>query len=294
METESFDALTRQLSVAGSSRRVLTRTLAGALLGGAWAGVAARFGLAEPAAAKPKRHRAKPKAKHKAHPQRPAHGQAQAEGNHKRKKHHKSPAPPPPPPSPLPPLPPGCQNCNECQMCQDGACVPDPALAGVPCQGSGPHCNYCFLGQCTATEQRPCDDGFCAHRGQCCLDEKYCSDPESPLGFYCTDKTACCPGTKKCGSVCISSSGCCDADRPPCGACDTATCQNGAWVCGGTCCPDQHRCNDRSCIPVGQPCPCPDGQVSCPGAPGACCDLDGYALDTRTGRHYCDDRYWCD
>src|SRR4029450_2461578 len=103
---------------------------------------------------------------------RKGHEQPHAEGKGKRKgkKHHKpSPASPPPsPPPPLPPLPPGCETCNECQMCQDGTCVPDPALGGVPCQGSGPHCNYCLLGQCIATEQRPCDDGVCARRGQCC------------------------------------------------------------------------------------------------------------------------------
>jgi hypothetical protein len=45
---------------------------------------------------------------------------------------------------------------------------------------------------------------------------------------------ACCPGQKNVAVALHSASGCCDADRPQCGACDTATCTNDTWGCGGT------------------------------------------------------------
>ena len=78
-------------------------------------------------------------------------------------------------------------------MCQDGACVPDPALGGVPCDGSGAHCNYCLNGECIATEQRPCDDGFCPHRGQCCPGVKKCEDLAMPEGFVCIPRPTAAP-----------------------------------------------------------------------------------------------------
>jgi hypothetical protein len=210
MEMKSFDALTRQLSEAGPSRRLVTRTLVGALLGGAWAGVTAHFGLADPAAAKPSNHKAKAKSKHKSHAQRQADGQPHPEGKKgKGKKRHKK-----SPPSPLPPLPPGCEHCNECQMCQDGACVPDTSQGGVPCQGSGALCNYCLNGVCTATEQHPCDDGVCVHRGQCCPGQRKCDDLGMPEGFYCIPETNCCPGLKRCpNGACVIVEACCPGER---------------------------------------------------------------------------------
>src|SRR5262245_44478095 len=113
MEMESFDALTRQLSEAGASRRLVTRQIAGALFGSALAGVAARLSLTEPAAAKPQHHTAKSNKKRKPRPERQAHGQAHAEGKGKKGKKRRKKSPP----SPLPPLPPGCQHCNACQEC---------------------------------------------------------------------------------------------------------------------------------------------------------------------------------
>jgi hypothetical protein len=241
MEMKSFDVLTRQLSEVGATRRLVTRTLARALLGGVLAGVAARCGLAEPAAAKSKHHKAKPKPKYTSQAQWQTHGQAHAEGKRKGKKRHKK--------SPLPPLPLGCQNCNECQMCQDGACVPDPDLGGVPCQGSGPTCSHCLNGVCTVNEQRPCPDGICAHRGTCCAGEKWCEDHNTSTGFSCIDPNRCCPRERTC----------------PDGTCGTNT----------RCCSNERKCPGGGCVPLGQCCPSETSAHYCPATPeypqGVCC-----------------------
>src|SRR5215212_3852748 len=234
MDQTTFDALTRSVVSEAGTRRAVVRLLAGTVLGA----LTAHLSPAEGAAGKAKRHSAKAKSAH----QEPGHrspkrrGQAdphqnaargvQSEGKHKGKdkgKHHKQ---TPQDPTPLPPLPPGCEGCNECQMCQDGACVPDSALAGVPCLGSGATCSHCLLGVCTANEQLPCPDGICVRRGQCCSGEKYCSDPESSTGFSCIDPTGCCPSQKKCSNTCVSISACCPGEK---------RCGGGPCVSDATC-----------------------------------------------------------
>ncbi len=263
MDESTFDAITRSAVTEAGPRRAIVRLLTGTVLGA----IVSRLAPLEEATAKAKRHKGKVKHGHQqggpSHRHHKAERGAQSEGKRKKgkkgKSHHKSP----------PPLPPGCQNCNACQMCQDGACVPDPDLGGVPCQGSGPHCNYCLLGECVATEDRPCDDGFCPHRGTCCPGEKYCSDPETPIGFACVGPTDCCPNQKKCGNACISLSGCCAPEKKcpggscvaqqaccpetapaTCGECEVAVCNSGNWVC--------QRQNDC----------CPAGGVFCRSVPG--------------------------
>ena len=229
MDQEHFDDLTRTLADAGETRRAAVRLLAGGMLGSlaAWLGMAD----AAEAKAKPKKPKGKSRRKRKSQSERKMHGSllAQGKGKGKRKKPtRKSPAPPPP--SPLPPLPPGCESCNECQMCQDGACVPDPALGGVPCQGSGPHCNYCLNGLCIATEQRPCDDGFCVHRGQCCPGREV-RISQCPKASSASQTTAA-PGCEVWRGVRLSPT----AVRifaPTAARKCRATCSNGNWTCAG-------------------------------------------------------------
>jgi hypothetical protein len=264
MDHGPFDDLTRSLALEPGPRRSVIRLLAG----GALAGLAAHLGLAVDVVGK-KRHASKSK-RRKSRPERNAHGALQSEGKGKHKsKHHKKRKPKDPPP-----LPPGCEHCNPCQMCQDGACVPDPDLERVRCAGSGAACGYCQGGICAASVIPPCDDGTCPRKGYCCPGEKYCSDRESSTGYACVGETDCCPGQKKCANgACIANSGCCEEDRPQCGRCDTATCQHGAWVCGGTCCSGEKRCGDGSCVPEDGCCGgnCGYGSVCCK---GACCNLD--------------------
>jgi hypothetical protein len=270
MDHENFDALIRAVAGGPEPRRAILRVLAGGVL----TGLAARLGPGEDAEAK-KRH--KPNADRK----QPKHLQAAGKGHkkHKSRHHHK--------PKEVPPLPPGCQHCTECQMCRDGACVPDPDLAGVPCLGSGATCSYCQNGVCTATEIRPCDDGVCVHRGYCCAGEKHCPDPESSTGYACVGESDCCPGQKKCANgACVSGSGCCEEDRPQCGRCDTATCMHGAWSCDGKCCSGEKRCDDGSCVPADGCCgsDCGYGSVCCK---GACCNLDDGGVRYTCSRDGC-------
>ena len=193
VDHDTFDALTRTAATDGGTRRTLLRLLAGSALGA----VAARLGLAEEAAAKAKQHKGKAKRKHHLAPSQPDqadHAAAKSPGHpassgvqseRKRRHHHKP-----------PPLPPGCEDCTECQMCKDGACVRDPDLERVRCQGSGATCGYCQGGVCTPSDQRPCDDGVCPRKGQCCSGEKWCEDPESSTGFACVGETDCCPARR--------------------------------------------------------------------------------------------------
>jgi hypothetical protein len=269
MENDRFDALTRALSTTDSRRRTL-RALGGTLLGGVLGGAAASLGLGEDAAAKGKKHQ-------KEHKDHKRSGQGQAAGKHhkkhkrkdkdKHKDHDKK---------PIPPLPPGCEHCTECQMCQDGACVPDQDLAGVPCLGGGAACNYCQNGVCKATEQLPCDDGVCARRGYCCPGEKYCSDRGSSTGFACVGVTDCCPDRKKCangsciprtrccpgekqcaeGGPCWPMNHCCLNTKPTCGDCEDAVCNAGHWICVSSCTADGDACCGGSCKST----TCPPGQ----------------------------------
>jgi hypothetical protein len=267
MENDQFDALIRTLSGADSSRRETLRVLRGMLLGGALSGVVARLGLGEGAAAKGKKHqKAKSKRQRKARTEHWQHGQFEAEGQHKGKgkgKHHKH---RPHDPTPPPPLPPGCENCNECQMCQDGACVPDPALDGVRCLGSGATCGNCQGGQCTASALPPCPDGTCPQRDQCCPGEKKCADRESQTGFACLGADDCCPDEKKCAGGCVYKQACCPEERTPCGQCGEI-CVNGTWQCSAQkscangscvahdeCCPEERQCADGTCVAQGSCC----------------------------------------
>jgi hypothetical protein len=298
MENKQFDALTRRLSEGESSRRQTLCMLGGALFSTALGAVAACIGFADDteARAKPSHEKAK-KHKHHEAPSQPApagqrvaksqthlkSGGVQSEGKNKGKgkgngkgkgKGHKPPS-----------LPPGCEDCTECQMCKRGACVPDPALERVRCQGSGATCGYCQAGVCTPSEERPCQDGVCPRKGQCCPEEgtKQCIDHDLPRGFYCVDKnvccpdtertcasgsclprTACCPEQKRCGpTLCVGQHECCPGQKQ---------CANGACVAADTCCPEQWTCADGSCMPQDQCCPdeqrCPDGSCL---SRGVCC-----------------------
>ena len=135
-------------------------------------------------------------------------------------------------------------------MCKDGACVRDPALERVRCQGSGATCGYCQGGVCTPSDQRPCDDGVCPRKGQCCSGEKWCEDPESSTGFACVGETDCCPGQKKCrNGSCVTPRSCCpEAPVPPCSACGTVFCSNGQYVCEQKCCANEKPCADGTCV----------------------------------------------
>ena len=100
MESDRFDALTRTLTSAGSSRRQALRALGSVLLGGALGSVATRLGWTEDAEAKAKKHqKAKSKRQSKARTEHRKHRQFQAEGKHKGKgkkgNHHHAAAEPP-------------------------------------------------------------------------------------------------------------------------------------------------------------------------------------------------------
>ena len=189
-------------------------------------------------------------------------------------------------------------------MCQGGTCVPDPALDRVRCQGSGAACGYCQDGVCTASEQSSCDDGTCPQKGQCCSDERWCSAPDSPLGFYCVDKSVCCPETegtcadgscikrefcckeqKRCGpSLCVGENECCPAPDPaPCGECEKLVSEGGEWICqasnicGPPCywgyCPKGYECNGYGvcCDWESGHCTCSSGSTGGVGCNGKCC-----------------------
>jgi hypothetical protein len=281
LDIERFDGFTRHMAGTGSSRRQALRVLGAMLLLGTLNGVAAHLGLAETAAAKAKKPNAKAKQKRKNQAARKEYGPLRAAGKRKGKgkgkgKKHR--------PNPPPLLPPGCQNCTECQMCQDGNCVPDPALAGVRCLGSGATCGYCQAGQCAGSAVPACPDGTCPQSGQCCSGEKRCVDPESPTGFICLGEEDCCPDQKKCAGGCVYKQACCPEERPSCGQCGEI-CVNGTWQCSAQkkcadgsckaqdeCCPEEWTCADGSCVAQDQCCPeekrCDDG--SCISADSCC------------------------
>jgi hypothetical protein len=245
MDADRFDAFSKTVVTGFGRRRMLSTLLSGtmaSLLAGLETDARPKKTQSKDHGYTHDRHRHGGASGHHAGAKRKAHGQPHAERNRKGKKRRKkSPA------SPLPPLPPGCQNCNECQMCQDGACVPDTSQGGVPCQGSGALCNYCLDGVCTATQQHPCDDGVCVHRGQCCPGQRKCDDLGMPEGFYCIPETNCCPGLKRC--------------------------PNGTCIIVEACCPGQRKCPDNSCIPAGQTCSCGPGKAPCG---GSCIDTSVY------------------
>lgn len=253
MDADRFDALSKTIMAGLGRRRMLA-----ALLGGP---LASLLGSLETEARPKQRQR---KGHGQAHERRQDGGGAsghlaEAKRKIRGKKRHKKPKSPPP-------LPPGCQNCNACQMCQDGACVPDPALGGVPCLGSGPTCSHCLNGVCTVNEQRPCDDGICVRRGTCCPGEKYCSDPESSTGFACVGQTDCCPPQRKCSDgTCGTNTRCCPNERK----CD------GICYAQGECCPNERKCPGGVCVSAGACCPSETGAHFCPPTPqhpqGVCC-----------------------
>jgi hypothetical protein len=292
METEQFDDFARRLSREDSSRRSVLRALGRTLASGAVAGVAARLGLVETAEGEQKTRKAKSRkrasqSRRKAHGQVRGEGRGKAKGKGKGKKPHRNP-PPLPPPSPLPPE---CAFCNGCQMCQDGACVRDPDLDGVRCEGSGSNCGYCQGGFCAASTAPSCPDGICPQRGECCSGQKRCPDAESPTGFACVGEDACCPDQKKCDGGCIYRQDCCPEERPTCGQCGEI-CVNGAWQCSALkacasgscltpdqCCPEEWTCADGSCVAQDECCAderrCPNGACV---SKSACCDGDKLCL----------------
>jgi hypothetical protein len=281
MEMERFDDLTRQLSTTGVSRRSVLGALRRLLFASALASAPTRLDLMAEASAKANTQKRKSRSHRAQQPERNSRGQLQTEGKHKGKKHHKK-------RKDLPPLPSGCEDCNECQMCQDGACVPDPALGGVPCSGSGSTCSHCLNGVCTANEQLPCQDGVCAHRGTCCQGEKWCRDPDSSTGFSCLGPTDCCPGQKRCDNGCVAQNTCCP---------EQWTCADGSCVDQDVCCPNETRCDDGSCVSGGACCPgqklCyPDSCV----AEDACCPDIDFNTDPRhcgSCNHACDGEEEC-
>jgi hypothetical protein len=121
MDHNQFDALTRSVMVEAGSRRALVRLLVGTALGA----VAARFGLTEEIAAKPKPHHAtskhrdqslphpSPKRQAEGHPKPP--GGVQTEGKHKKKpKNPKTPKPHKPPTKGF-----VCPTMSRCQVVQE-------------------------------------------------------------------------------------------------------------------------------------------------------------------------------
>jgi hypothetical protein len=277
MDHGQFDALARTMAGDVNTRRAVIRLL----VGGVASVLTGTHGSMESAAKQkrasrkhghhPSRHSAS-RRQHSKHSQghgkgKDTHSQGKSKDRHnqgKGKKSHKKRKNPQSPPSPLPPLPPGCQSCNECQMCHDGACVPDPALEGVRCLGSGAACGYCAGGQCAASAAPPCDDGTCPQTGQCCPGEKRCPDPEGPTGFACMGLDDCCHDQKRCASGCVYRQACCPEERPrDCGQCGDI-CVNGTWQCSA-----QRPCADGSCVAHDE---CCDGQKSC--GPDTCIPKD--------------------
>lgn len=276
MDADRFDALSKTI-VNGLRRRGLLRAVLGGTLPALLASLESEAGPRTSRRKDLDHPRHGGTSSHRDEAKRAAHGQPHSEGRRKGKKRRKR--------SPAPPLPPGCQNCNDCQMCQDGACVPDPALEGVRCLGSGTACGYCQGGQCAASIILPCPDGDCPQKGRCCSDEKFCAEPESPSGYACVPLDACCLNQRKCAGRCIDRRFCCDEERPQCGQCSELVCRNGFWRCesqrkpcpDGTCvgqdqcCPGQRHCpGETSCIPVDECCP---GQIRCG---GTCIDTSVY------------------
>jgi hypothetical protein len=272
MDQETFDTLARSAGLHGETRRTLLRLVAG----GAFAGVAAHFGLLAGEARSANKHKASNRKRATLHRRGPHASQAggglQTEGkgtgkgrrNGKGKgKHH-----PKPPKNPQPPDPP----CPDGQgQCPDGACVP--------------------FDECCSDQFR-CSDGSCVFIFDCCPDEKRCN------AELCIKDTLCCPGEKRCGSPgnCISADLCCDEDPPPlCTECQELVCDRGAWTC-------RAKAGLDACQRV-----CPQGAAPCPmvtqaitGLPNGCCQADRIFPDVwyGTGNSYCrppydPGSYWC-
>lgn len=161
MEIETFDAITRRLGSAGSSRRQALRGLGGALLSGAFAGVAARLGLAEETEAKQSPGR-KPGAERK------PHGGLRSEGTHKgkgkkRRKHR------------------GARGSAGDSGCADGSCVTadqcppgERKCADGSCLSADRCCPEVVPPSCDACESPVCDQGAWRCRAACQLPDAVC------------------------------------------------------------------------------------------------------------------------
>jgi hypothetical protein len=218
MENDEFDALTRTLSGAGSSRRQALRALGRALFGGTLGGVATRLGLDDVATAKSK----KPKKHGKRHDDRKASGALHAAGKkgkkHNNKHHHKKPKDPP-------------QLCDHLCEEQGGRCCPD----GGGCAEQGQCCpgekmcgdEGCIADDFCCSGERHCNDGSCLSDDLCCPEERRC-----PSGS-CLDKRLCCGSDRLCADgSCIPEDQCCpEAPAPSCDSCSEVVCDNGELVC---------------------------------------------------------------
>jgi hypothetical protein len=207
MEMDEFDAFTRRLGGAGSSRRMALRALGGALLAGALTGAAGRLGLAEETEVKKTSGRT-PRAERK------PHGRAQSEdkGKGKRKKRRKhrrergntdqsgctggscsTPDQDQCPPGTLQCADGRCiaadQCCPEvslptCGACEEPACDQGEAVCRSTCQFEGAEC---CNGHCLA----PCPGDLQRHPENCqCL----CPSGEEVLA----DQMTCCPYDEAC------------------------------------------------------------------------------------------------
>jgi hypothetical protein len=241
VEMDQFDALIRQLSQGGVSRRQTMHVLAGGVLGGTLFGLAAHLGLDGSVAAKPKSKRR----------QEQKHNRLQTAGK-RHKKHRKQrsmPQVPPQVPASEPEAcPTGCTaGGGEC--CSDGSCVPQ--------------------GQCCSSD-RVCRDGSCRAQTECCADERRCGDGS------CLAIDQCCPDAPPavCGAcdvqacdhgvmVCVSLEAPCVGDQhfnPQTCRCE---CPSGTELLenGLTCCPQAQACYFNSGRPTG----CCSGGDTCVG-----------------------------
>ena len=225
METNEFDALTRRLGSAGSSRRQALRGLGGALLSGAFAGVAARLGLAEETEAKQSPGR-------KSGAERKRHGGLRSEGAHKskgkkRRKHQ------------------GAPSSAGDSGCVDGSCVTSDQCppgqrrcANGSCLSADLCCPEVVPPSCDACESPICEQGAWHCREACQLPD-----------------TVCCQG--RCVNPCFG-----DLHLNP-QTCQ-CECPSGQVVLadGATCCPREQACflND-----AGQGTICCGGGDSCVG-----------------------------
>jgi len=254
MDHGSFDALTRSVASGGETRRAVLRLLAGGALGGfpAW------LGLAEIAAAKPRKKRQRGAAQKQ-------DGGLQTEGKRKGKKGSKKKPKPKSPPKP---------SCGADEWpCVDGSCV----AQGACCPGEKRCGGGCIAEKsCCPYTEWECADGSCVPHEQCCPGEKPCA------GGACVSDDQCCPGEKRCieGGQCYAADFCCPNDpEPTCGQCEVAVCEGGELTCGPTgrapcqegCCPEGYWCHSLgSCCTNGPPfhCTCPSGYGPCA---GRCC-----------------------
>jgi hypothetical protein len=248
MDERDVDALARL--VAGSeSRRAALRLLAGGALGG----LAARLGLAEGAAARPKKQ-------HKRRPESKSRETLQTEGKRKgkgkgKKAGKKRPQPPQPQPEPCGP--------GE-HRCGPGPCIP--------------------INQCCSNQKR-CDDGSCVAEDGCCLGLKRCDDACIPADECCWDDLP-----PLCGGGCqrvVCESGQLRCEPLPLGApCRTSRREDGT-CCNGQCTREALICptypwrvfNTATCQ-----CECPNGSTDDRFFHGYCCPA-GYPVSNQAG--------WC-